>query len=58
MKPKKKLQVRYSFADHEQKERQKRIDDAFESIFEELELKEIERINDKNEYEHPVIVKG
>ena len=45
MKSKKKYQIKYTFVDYEQAERQKRLDDAFNVIFEELELENIERIN-------------
>lgn len=44
-------------SDYDQSERQKRLDDAFDVIFDEIEVENIERINSKNEYEHPVIIK-
>lgn len=50
MKPKKQLQVKYFFVDYEQSGRQKRIADAFDVIFDEIE-EDMERTNDKNEYE-------
>lgn len=49
----KKLQVKYSFVDYEQSERQKRLDDAYDVIFDELDAEDLERINNKNEYEQP-----
>lgn len=57
MKHKNKLLVEYMLSDYDQSERQKRLDDAFDVIFDEIEVENIERINSKNEYEHPVIIK-
>jgi hypothetical protein len=56
MKPKKKLQITYSTVDYEQKEHQKKLDDAFESIFEDIEMVDLERINNRYEFEHPVVI--
>ena len=41
----------------EQSERQKRLDDAYDVIFDEIEIEDMERINNKNEYEHAAIIK-
>lgn len=57
IKPKKELQIKYLFVDCEQLDRQKRLDDAFDLIFDEVENDDIERINKKDEYEHAVIIK-
>lgn len=53
---KKPLRVEYRFVDHEQLDRQKRLDDAFDVIFDEIELDDTERINNKNKYEHPITI--
>lgn len=57
MKSKKTIQIKYSFVDYEQTERQKRLDDAFDAVFDEIEIEDAERINNKNEYEHPAVIK-
>ena len=41
MKPKKQLQVKYLFVNCEQSDRQKRLDDAFDVIFDEIEIEDI-----------------
>lgn len=50
---KKPLRVEYRFVDHEQLDRQKRLDDAFDVIFDEIVAEYLERINNKNKYDHP-----
>lgn len=56
MKTKKPLSVEYRFVDYELLARQKRLDDAFDLIFDEIELKDSDRINNQNEYEHPITI--
>ncbi len=46
------LSVEYSFVNYEQLACQKWLDDAFDSIFDEIELEDSERINNHNEYEN------
>lgn len=48
---KKQLRIKYKFTDYEQAELQKRLDDAFDVLFDEVEIDDIERIDGKNEYE-------
>ena len=57
MKPKKQLRIKYSFVDYEQAERQKRLDDAYDVIFDELDAEDLERLDKKNEYEHLANIK-
>ena len=38
MKTRKQLQVKYIFVDYEQKDWQKRLDDAFDILFDEIEI--------------------
>ena len=52
MKIKKPLSVEYSFVNYEQLARQKRLDDAFDEMFDEIEYEDSERINNHNEYEN------
>lgn len=56
MNNKKKLRVKYSFVDYEIPESQKKIDDAFDEIFDEVETEDIDRLNN-NEYEHYTTIK-
>ena len=56
MKSKRKLIVKYSFVDCEQSERQKRLDDAYDVIFDELDAEDLERLDKKDEYEHPTTI--
>jgi hypothetical protein len=57
MKSKKQLSVKYSYVDCEQSERQKRLEDAYDVIFDEIDIEDLECINNKNEYEQPAIIK-
>ena len=57
MKAKKQLQVKYSYVDCEQSERQRRLDDAFDVIFDQIEMDAVEDFSNKNEYEQPAIIK-
>ena len=57
MKPKKQLSVKYSFVDYEQVERQNKLDDIFDFIFDELDILDTERIDKKDEYGQPVVIK-
>ena len=56
MKPKKQLRIKYSFVDYEQSERQKRLDDAYDVIFDELDAEDLERLDKKDEYGHPATI--
>jgi hypothetical protein len=56
MKSKREMHVRYSYVACEQKETQKRLDDAFDSLFEGLEMESIGSINNENNYEHATAV--
>ncbi|HUD18940.1 MAG TPA: hypothetical protein VMR81_00655 [Patescibacteria group bacterium] len=56
MKPKKQLRIKYSFVDYEQAERQKRLDDAYDVIFDELDAEDLERLDKKDEYGHPATI--
>lgn len=51
MKCKKDLKINYRFIDYEQLECQKRLDDAFDVLLYEIEIEDLERINNKNDYE-------
>ena len=57
MKHNKKFQVKYSFVDYEHAERQKRLDDAYDVIFDEIDAEDLERTNNKNQYGHLAIIK-
>jgi uncharacterized membrane protein len=57
MNPNKKYQVKYVFVDFEEKERQKRLDDAFDYLFDELKVFETEHKNNKDEYEQQNVIR-
>lgn len=57
MNSKKKLNIKYTFVDYEQMERQKRLDDAFDMLFDEIEADDLEHTNSKDKYDHPTINK-
>ncbi len=57
LKVRKLLSVKYAFVDYEQLDRQKRLDDAFDVIFDEIEIDDTERINNKYEYEQRAFIK-
>lgn len=51
MKPKRQLQIKYTFIDNEQMQHQEKLDNAYDAIFDDIEIADIERINNKVEYE-------
>jgi hypothetical protein len=51
----KKYQVKYSYIDYEQPERQKRLYDVFDIIFDEIENDDLEGIDNKKQYEQKTI---
>lgn len=56
MKPKKQLHVEYMFVDYEQLERQKRVNDAYDVIFEDMDFEDpellvLDLVKDKKIYE-------
>lgn len=57
MRRNKKLLVKYRIVECTEMDRQKRLDDAFNVIFEEIESDDIERTNSKGEYEHDIVIK-
>lgn len=57
MKSKNQLQVKYSFVDYEQADCQKRLDDAFDLIFDEIEIENLERIDMNHDYEYSAVIK-
>ncbi len=56
MRAKKKLSIKYSFVDYKQLERQKKLDDAYDVIFDELDAEDLERLDKKDEYDHPATI--
>lgn len=57
MKRKKELMFKYSVVNSEQTERQIKLDDAFDVVFDELDILDTEHIDNKDEYEHATIIK-
>jgi hypothetical protein len=54
MKPRDQLQVKYMCVENDQEKCQKRLDDAFDYLFEVLGFFETDCTNNKNEYEQPI----